>query len=412
LRRRRPNFHCNAVSRVCRGRRLCVKLAAVALLVAVALLTQKAAFALSPQKGVSGPPWPRARLLQPEQRFPLSRGRPKTSRTAVGADVGVAGPAGAALALAVLSSVFNGTFPALARIPSGPPLDPVIFNGLVCVGVFLSSSLVPVIAGTPVLFTLAGALGGVLFVFAALFSFIAIPRAGLATAQAVWSCSAIVVSFAWGAFGPAEISAPVQDLALSLVALGLLVAGALTIVNCDSIANLVSPAQDEPSKGSGEDEAAEDKATGIACALAVGLFGGSVLVPFKFVPPEAAGLAAVPSFGIGALVAGIAVTLTYWNVIKGKQGLPSAAADASLAGLASGAMWNAGNVCSIVAQSPPLSLAYGIAYPILQCALVFGGLLGIYVFNEIQGLAVGVFWGGALSIAAGIVTLSLHGPGA
>jgi len=334
----------------------------------------------------------------------------------MGADPGVSGSAGTALALAVLSSFFNGTFPALARIPSGPPLDPVLFNGLVCVGVFLSSLLVPVFAGTPVVFTLAGALGGALFVFAALFSFIAIPRAGLATAQAVWSCSAIIVSFAWGAFGPAEIAAPVQDLALSLVALGLLVAGALTIVNCDAIANFFSPAADSGSETTSEsdqeDVAAGDKATGIACALAVGLFGGSVLVPFKFVPPEAAGLTAVPSFGIGALVAGVVVTLAYWSVIKGKQGLPSAAADASLAGLASGAVWNAGNVCSIVAQSPPLSLAYGIAYPILQCALVFGGLLGIFVYNEIQGLAVGVFWGGALSIAAGIVTLSLHGPGA
>lgn len=357
--------------------------------------------------------------MQPEQRFPslrVSSGRPKTSRTAVGADValaaGTSAPAGTALALAVLSSFFNGAFPAFARIPSGPPLDPVLFNGIVCVGVFLSSLLVPVIAGTPVVFTLAGALGGVLFVFAALFSFIAIPRAGLATAQAVWSCSAIVVSFAWGAFGPAEISAPVQDLALSLVAIALLVAGALTIVNCESIANFASPKEAAPSKGSEEDVAAGDRATGIACALAVGLFGGSVLVPFKFVPPEAAGLTAVPSFGIGALVAGIVVTLAYWNIIKGKEGLPSATADNTLAGLASGAMWNAGNVASIVAQSPPLSLPYGIAYPILQCALVFGGLLGIYVFNEIQGLAVGAFWGGALSIAAGIVTLSLHGPGA
>ena len=44
-----------------------------------------------------------------------------------------------------------------------------------------------VIALQAVVFTLPGALGGVLFVFAALFSFVAIPRAGLATAQAVWS---------------------------------------------------------------------------------------------------------------------------------------------------------------------------------------------------------------------------------
>lgn len=43
------------------------------------------------------------------------------------------------------------------------------------------------IALQAVVFTVPGALGGVLFVFAALFSFVAIPRAGLATAQAVWS---------------------------------------------------------------------------------------------------------------------------------------------------------------------------------------------------------------------------------
>lgn len=31
-------------------------------------------------------------------------------------------------------------------------------------------------------------------------------------------------------------------------------------------------------------------------------------VPFKYIPPDVAGLAAIPSFGIGALVAGVIVT--------------------------------------------------------------------------------------------------------
>ena len=53
-----------------------------------------------------------------------------------------------------------------------------------------------------------------------------------------------------------------------------------------------------------------------------------------------------------------------------------------------------GNVASVIAQSPPFLLPYGVAYPILQCALVFGGLWGIYVFKEIVGNAVGVFWAG------------------
>lgn len=48
-----------------------------------------------------------------------------------------------AFGIAALSSFFNGSFPACQRLPTGPPLDPVLFNGLVCLGVFLSSLLVP-----------------------------------------------------------------------------------------------------------------------------------------------------------------------------------------------------------------------------------------------------------------------------
>ncbi|CAE8585357.1 unnamed protein product [Polarella glacialis] len=331
--------------------------------------------------------------------------------------------AGAAFALAALSSFFNGSFPVCARIPKGPALDPVLFNGLVCCGVFLSSLLVPVLFGTPFVFTLGGFLGGSLFVFAALFSFVAIPRAGLATAQAVWSCSAILVAFGWGAFGPAEVAAPVVDAQLCGAALALLVAGALIIVNCDAIAQRFStdvkddmtsslnPSSD--SDGQESKTSTGDRAAGIASAMAVGLFGGSVLVPFKFIPPESAGLLALPSFGLGALIAGTLVTAAYWKVIKKEEGLPPApAGDAVLAGLASGLLWNTGNVCSIIAQSPPFSLPYGIAYPILQCALFFGGLWGIFAFKEIQGKAIGVFGAGALTLAGGIVLLSLYGPGA
>ena len=45
-----------------------------------------------------------------------------------------------------------------------------------------------------------------------------------------------------------------------------------------------------------------------------------------------------------------------------------------------------GNVCSVIAQNPPFSLPYGVAYPILQCALVFGGLWGIYAFSRLHGV--------------------------
>lgn len=317
----------------------------------------------------------------------------------------------AGFGIAALSSFFNGSFPACQRLPKGEPLDPVLFNGLVCVGVFLSSLVVPFIFNVPYVFTAGGALGGVLFVFAALFSFVAIPRAGLATAQAVWSCSAIIVSFGWGALGPAEVAAPVADITGSLAALALLVAGALVIVNCDGIAKgLSGESAREFASGDASEGSGSERAAGIGSALAVGVFGGSVLVPFKFIPPESAGLTAIPSFGIGALVAGVLVTLAYWKGIKQEKDWPTVATDQVLAGLASGLIWNAGNVCSVIAQSPPFSLPYGVAYPILQCALFFGGLWGIYAFKEIVGSAVAVFWSGAVTLAVGIVLLSLYGP--
>lgn len=226
-------------------------------------------------------------------------------------------------------------------------------------------------------------------------------------------CSAILVSFLWGAIGPAEVAAPLGNVTATVGAVLLLVAGALIIVNCDSIAGRLSGANPV---GSGYIEAeaeasASDRTAGIASALAVGLFGGSVLVPFKYIPPDVAGLAAIPSFGLGALIAGIVVTFAYWKGIQKEPGFPQLSLDQIGAGLASGLLWNAGNVCSVIAQSPPFSLPYGVAYPILQCALFFGGLWGIYVFKEITGNSIGVFWGGALTLVAGVILLGLYGPG-
>jgi len=334
------------------------------------------------------------------------RSRSRQSLAAGAGDVAATG-----YAIAALSSFFNGSFPAASKL-SAAPLDPVLFNGIVCLGVFLSSIVLPLVSGTPYLFTLGGLLGGVLFVFAALFSFVAIPRCGLATAQAVWSTSAILVAFCWGAFGPKEVAAPLGDFGGSIGAVVLLLLGAAIAVSSDTIAAAVTGEKADAGDASDDKPAEDQRVSGIVSALAVGLFGGSVLVPFKFVPPEAAGLAAIPSFGLGSLLAGVIVTAVYWFGIKKESSAPVIPGDAIVAALTSGLVWNLGNICSIIAQSPPYLLPYGIAYPILQCALFFGGLWGIFVFNEIRGASIPVFFSGATILAGGIVLLSQYGPGA
>ena len=74
-------------------------------------------------------------------------------------------------------------------------------------------------------------------------------------------------------------------------------------------------------------------------------------------------------------------------------------------------MWNAGNLCQIIAMGV-YALPYGIAYPILQAALMVSGLLGIFVFREIvERPAIIVFFTCAGLVVVGAVLLGLFGPG-
>merc|ERR1712232_1079372 len=61
-------------------------------------------------------------------------------------------------------------------------------------------------------------------------------------------------------------------------------------------------ADDSSTVSSEKSNSPGNRLTGLTFAAAVGIFGGSVLVPFKFIPEEKAGLTAVPSFGVGALL--------------------------------------------------------------------------------------------------------------
>eukprot|EP01047_Picozoa_sp_COSAG01_P104292 COSAG01_NODE_33633_length_561_cov_0.911255_1_plen_136_part_01 len=115
---------------------------------------------------------------------------------------------------AVLSAVFNGSFAAISKLV--PQQHPFIFNALLGVGVFLSSALfgllvVPLACGQALTASFdvdpVAALSGVLLGGATTFSFLAIPRIGLALAQGIWGGTAITVSFLWGE-PPAPVRTP------------------------------------------------------------------------------------------------------------------------------------------------------------------------------------------------------------
>ena len=146
-----------------------------------------------------------------------------------------------------------------------------------------------------------------------------------------------------------------------------------------------------PGKLEMEDENANDQDNnsssrhrrGLILAFFVGWFGGSILAPLNFVPPEQKGLVFVPSFGIGsfAMTSVILACVIYSNKrtngsleFKWSHGLPL--------GILSGTLFQLSNILSITAIP---ALGYGVVYPLLQCAILFSGFWGVFVFKEITG---------------------------
>lgn len=188
-------------------------------------------------------------------------------------------------------------------------LDPIIFNWYVCLGVFLSSWLVcpalPAI-GAPFAFSAYSFFAGTIFVFAVLFSFLAIPLVGIAIGQGVWGSSALLVSFLWGAIPGSKVYSPIVDAGATAAAVALLLCGALGIVYCKDIAVRMCGVGGEPCQtdqghvllkdhdeenpmatqqpGEEQSGSAAKRLLGIGSALLVGVFGGAILVPTKYDP--------------------------------------------------------------------------------------------------------------------------------
>ena len=120
----------------------------------------------------------------------------------------------------------------------------------------------------------------------------AIPLVGLAVAQAVWSASAIIVSALWGILGPEQVASPVQSVLLTVLAVVLLVTGALIAVSAEQLAQALglslcheisigllgqeSDGEDDPPSAPGVGASAASRVLGLLSAATVGLFGGSI----------------------------------------------------------------------------------------------------------------------------------------
>ena len=291
-------------------------------------------------------------------------------------------------------------------------------------GVFIFSwwvaTYLPYVGLPVVTFTPAGFAGGALFTLALCFSCLALPLLGLSIAMGIWCGTATLVSFLWGTIGPAVIARPLVNVYLSGLAISLIILGILGIIYVDILGKKLFGAccgeehqklnVVESSGGGNGGVSMGKKMLGVIYALSVGCFGGSMLAPLSFVPPEfdgLKGLGFIPSFGTGSLLMGTFIMVLF-RLVSGP--IKFKCSQTLWAGLTSGCVWQFGNVCQVVAQKYYL-LPYAISYPIFQASLVFAGFLGIVLFKEITGApAVAFFYVCAVTVVAGAGLLALYGP--
>ena len=270
---------------------------------------------------------------------------------------------------------------------------------------------------TDFVFSWLGLVAGALLVVALGASFLAIEKIGVALAQGTFGGTAIIVSYVWGTIIFGETP---SNVALSVCGLLLLIVGVLCIAMTKTITAYVfaapgdgrasEPLLHDPERPMSESKTEEESSAaggnsqlvGIAWALVVGFSGGSILAPSHYTTPEEGGLAFIPSFGFGAMLASPLLTLCWFGLYEKK--MPEWNLQCLPVGIFSGTVWIISNALAVVAIP---ELGYGVAYPILQCALFVAGIWGIVLFDEIQGHEIQVFFASGLVLIGGAVMVAV-----
>ena len=350
------------------------------------------------------------------------------------------------------SALCNGSFASLSKC-STEDLSPVYFNACLSFGVTLSSWIFAFTYykefSDVILFDPLAASGGCLLVMANYFAFLAIPRAGLALSQGVWGGVALVVSFIWGVYGPTPIGKSPKSMLGSYAGVFCILFGIVGIAQNDALTKYICKSSKEgpisssllgedgvhTHRGVKEEESyyiaidertnriariSADNQTGAAMssqnssngikmgllyAMCTGLFGGSILVPLEL--SSVSGLDSLPSFGHGVFLSSFLITILFALSSGSSQPLPKTARNI-VPGIISGCIFNAGNTMSILAIP---SIGFAVAQPLMQCALFVSGLLGIFLFREIQDTKrIFVFFLCGIILIGGAVVLALFGP--
>ncbi|PFH36069.1 hypothetical protein BESB_057200 [Besnoitia besnoiti] len=313
-----------------------------------------------------------------------------------------------------------------------PPLEDPIYVFYLCCGyaafAFLACGLLPFnqeimdnyTMRTTFVFTWWGALSGAMIVAAVNAGFVAISRVGLAVHAAISMGVAVVTSFMWGVLVNNDRLALlwVDILAVVFLSLGSAISAfpeeiARAIAACfrkdvapvySRSATQSSVAEAHPLVLDGAEPSENHQishATGILLCIVSGMCGGLSLGPMSFVPTEDKGVAFLPSFATGIMLA--ALTAISIRLICGKQRPVWHFRAAFRWGVLSGFLYLVATLAVIIAI-PRVSFA--VAYPSKQSAIIVSGLWGILFFREMRGFAIAVFAFGSSLVLSGAILLS------
>mmetsp|Transcript_13181 Transcript_13181/g.37128 ORF Transcript_13181/g.37128 Transcript_13181/m.37128 type:complete len:378 (-) Transcript_13181:359-1492(-) len=369
---------------------------------------------------------------------------------------------GAAAGLA--SCLSFGSFAVPIKNPKvmAAKVDPVMFQCYKTTACFLSSFLV--LAYVDFKFTWWGVLGASIWVFNGIFAIMAVQMAGLGVSQSLWSGLSIFVSFIWGAYVFHE---PIKDYNVSIaglmvMALGMMGIGYASSPKPQTAIPLRRPRHehdeedatplitDEDGQSSGSEDSLthrkesqgssdgsigadsfeadgsqmvvrpagngkysfrnQRRATGLLCAVYVGVANGSFMVPFKKVPNTVKGIEYLPSFGIGAMLVTVGIVTVYFCYIKlalGKE-VPSFQWEvAHKPAFLTGILWSLGNFFSIYATQ---YLGLAVGWPLVQCQLIVSTTWSIVYFKELTDPpSIACFALSSIAVLAGVIMLGLFG---
>lgn len=249
--------------------------------------------------------------------------------------------------------------------------------------------------------TVFGVLSGAFFVLSALHAVLAISRIGLAAASGIWCGVAVLVSAAWGIWGAGERIHSPTTAALGIASLLVGIGGIAAVSHAGGAERERGKEEEvllESGGRSGERQAA---LPGLVAAVVAGALGGMILAPMTAAPAQLRGPAYLPSMAVGTLLTAPLTTTATLLLPQGPGLQLPGLADwrMALVGMAGGAVWNAGNLASILATSNP-RVGLAVAYPIMQAGLFVAGLWGM-ALGELPGARIR-----AAYLAAGAVLLA------